>query len=93
MALTITLPPHLRDLVARDVEAGRFESEEAAIIDALEFVYEQLPWQGDPELQAAVAEADRGEGVSWTPELLDEIVEEAMENSRRGYPVPDDVTY
>ncbi len=93
MALTIHLPPHLRDQVARDVEAGRFESEEAAIIDALELAYERIPWEEDPELLAAIAEADRGEGEVWTPQLMDKIVDEAMENSRRGHVVPDDIKY
>lgn len=91
MALTINLPPHLRDQVAHDVASGRFESEEAAIIDALELAYEQ--WDDDPELLAAIEEADRGEGDVWTPQLMDRIVEEAMENSRRGHVVPDDIKY
>jgi Arc/MetJ-type ribon-helix-helix transcriptional regulator len=93
MALTIHLPPHLRDQVARDVEAGRFESEEAAIIDALELAYERIAWDEDPELLAAIEEADRGEGELWTPDLMNEIVDEALENSRRGYQVPDDIKY
>ena len=93
MALTINLPPHLRDQVARDVEAGRFESEEAAVIDALELAYERIPWEEDPELVAAIAEADRGEGEPWTPELMNQIAQTALENSRRGHQVRDDIKY
>jgi hypothetical protein len=63
------------------------------VIDALELAYERSAWEDDPELLAAIAEADRGEGDPWTPDLMNQIVEEAMENSRRGHVVPDDIKY
>ncbi len=93
MALTIHLPPHLRDQVARDVEAGRFESEEAAVIDALELAYERIPWEDDPELLAAIEEADRGEVYELTPGLKADIRRQSEENLRTGHKVRDDITY
>jgi Arc/MetJ-type ribon-helix-helix transcriptional regulator len=93
MALTIHLPPHLREQVARDVEAGRFESEEAAIIDALELAYERVSWEEDPELLAAIEEADRGEVFELTPELKANIRRQSEANLRNGRAVRHDVTY
>jgi Arc/MetJ-type ribon-helix-helix transcriptional regulator len=96
MALTINLPKHIKhiqDYIEQQVSEGRFENEEAVIVDVFEQVIGEYRWEDDPELLAAIAEADRGEGVPWTPELMDQIVEEAMENSRRGYQVPDDIKY
>jgi len=93
MALTITLPEHIRAYIEQQIAEGRFENEEAVIVDVFEHVIGEYRWEDDPELLAAIAEADRGEGVSWTPEVMDQIVEEAMDNSRQGYQVPDDIKY
>lgn len=93
MTLTITLPDHIQAYIERQIAEGRFESEEAVIVDVFEHVIGEHRWEDDPKLVAAVAEADRGEGVPWSPQLMDQIVDEAMENSRRGYQVPDDVKY
>ena len=35
-------------------------------------------------LRAAIAEGEVGEGVIWTPELMDQISREAEERRRRG---------
>jgi hypothetical protein len=41
-------------------------------------------------LRAAIAEGERGEGVPWTPELMDQLRREAEEMRRRGEkPDPD----
>jgi Arc/MetJ-type ribon-helix-helix transcriptional regulator len=93
MALTIHLPQHIRDYLAREVAQGRYESEEAAIVDAVEHAIVRTCWEDDPELLAAIEEADRGEGESRTPELMERLVEGAKENSRRGHRVPDDIKY
>lgn len=93
MALTITLPEHIQSYIDQQIADGRFENEEAVIVDVFEHVIGAYRWEDDPELLAALAEADRGEGEPWTPELMDQIVEEAMENSRRGHQVPDDIKY
>ena len=93
MALTINLPPHIRDYLAREVAQGRFESEEAAIVDAVEQAIGQTRWEDDPELLAAIEEADGGEVVPWTPDLMKRLSEQATENSRRGHKVRDDLKY
>ncbi len=91
MTLTIALPDHIQAHIERQIAEGRFASEEAVIVDAVEQVIGEYRREDDPELLAAIAEADRGEGVPWTPCLMDHIVDEAMENSRRGHRASDDV--
>lgn len=93
MALTINLPRHIREYLAREVAQGRFESEEAAIVDAVEHVMDNVRWEDDPELLAAIAEADRGAVYELTPELKRDIRRQSEENLRRGHRVRDDVTY
>ncbi len=93
MTLTITLPDHIQAYIERQIAEGRFDTEQAVIVDVFEHVIGEYRWEDDPELLAAIAEADRGEGVPWTPEVMDQIVDEAMENSRRGHQVSDDIKY
>lgn len=91
MALTVNLPPHLRDYIAREVAAGRFADEEAAVIDAIELVVGMET--DDPELTASIAQADRGEFQSLTPDLWNEIRETAKRHSREGHVVRHDIRY
>lgn len=93
MALTINLPRHIQEYLAREVAQGRFESEEAVIVDAVEQVMHDVRWEDDPELLAAIAEADRGAVYELTPELKRDIRRQSEENLRRGHRVRDDVTY
>jgi Arc/MetJ-type ribon-helix-helix transcriptional regulator len=93
MALTITLPEHIQAYIERQIAEGRFENEEAVIVDVFEHVIGEYRWEDDPGLLAAIAEADRGEGVLWTPELMDQLATDAIENSRRGHQVQDDIKY
>jgi Arc/MetJ-type ribon-helix-helix transcriptional regulator len=93
MALTINLPEHTRTYIRKQVEEGRFASEDADIADAVEQVMDEYRWEVDEDLLEASAEADRGEGVPWTPELREQILRESEEASRRGDPVSDDIKY
>ena len=93
MALRNNLPEHIKAYIERQVAEGRFESEEAVIINAVETVMDTYCWEEDEDLLEAIAEADRGEAVEWTPELRKQILKQSEENARRGVPVPHDVTY
>jgi Arc/MetJ-type ribon-helix-helix transcriptional regulator len=94
MALAKNLPDHVKAYIERQVAEGRFETEEAVIVDAVEHVMEtSYRWEEDEELLAAIAEADRGEVYEWTPELMAEIRRESEENHRRGHQVRDDIKY
>ncbi len=93
MAMTIELPEHIRTYIRRQVDEGRFATEEAVITDAVEQVMGEYRWEEDKDLLAAIAEADRGDVTPWSDDLLDRIAAEARENSRRGHQVPDDIKY
>jgi len=93
MTLTITLPDHIQASIERQIAEGRFETEEAVIVDVFEHVIGEYRWEDDPELLAAIAEADRGEVFELTPELRIEIRRQAEENLKRGHRVRDDITY
>ena len=74
MALTIHLPQHIRNYIARQVAEGRFESEEAVIASAVEQVMDDTwRWDEDEELLAAIAEYERDGGTPWSPELHEQI--------------------
>jgi len=93
MALTINLPEHITAYIRRQVEEGRFTSEEAVIADAVEQVMDEYRWEDDEDLLEAIAEADRGEVTPWSDDLLGRLADEARENSRRGHQVSDDIKY
>ena len=93
MALTITLPEHIQSYIRRQVEAGRFDSAEVVIADAVEQVMDEYRWEDDEALLEAIAEVDRGEVTPWSEGLLDRLSAEARENSRRGHEVSDDIKY
>jgi antitoxin ParD1/3/4 len=93
MTITITLPPHIQNYIARQVAEGRFESEDAVIVNAVEQAMDEYRWDEDEELLEAIAEADRGEGYRLTPELMADIRRESEENLRNGHEVRDDIKY
>lgn len=93
MALTINLPEHIRTYIRRQVEEGRFASEEAVIADAVEHLMDEYRWEEDEALLEAIAQVDRGEVTPWSDDLLERLSEEARENSKRGHRVSDDVKY
>lgn len=94
MSMTITLPDHIQSWIDQQVAEGRYDSKDAVIANAVEQAMD-IPyrWEEDEALLEAIAQADRGEGELWTPALMDRIVEEARENSRRGHQVSDDIKY
>lgn len=49
-------------------------------------------WEEDEDLLEAIAEADHGEAVEWTPELRERIRRQSEEDARLGVPIPCDVT-
>jgi Arc/MetJ-type ribon-helix-helix transcriptional regulator len=94
MVLSVNLPPHVRTWIERQVAEGRFPSEDAVITSAVEQAMESTyRWEEDEDLLSAIAEADRGDILEWTPELRADIRRQSEENARLGKPVPYDLTY
>ncbi len=90
--MTVTLTPRLEAFIRQQVESGRYA-------DANEVVEEALRLLEDRDrldrLRAEVAKGfeqlDRGEGVLYTPELMERLKREADENARTGKPIRDAV--
>jgi len=93
MTLTITLPDHIQAYIDRQIAEGRFDTEEAVIVDVFEHVIGEYRWEDDPELLAAIAEADRGQVFELTPQLKADIRHQSEENLKRGHRVRDDIKY
>jgi antitoxin ParD1/3/4 len=89
--MTVTLTPQLEALVRQKVETGSYRTTDEVIEAALRLLDEQ---DRLTRLRAAIAVGDaqlaRGEGIPYTPELMDEIEREAEEAFLRGeMPSPD----
>lgn len=93
MTITITLPEHIQSWIDQQIAEGHYDSADAVIANAVEQMMGTYRWEEDEDLLEAIAEYERDGGTLWTPELMDQIAKEAMENSRLGVPVPYDVTY
>lgn len=94
--MQITLPPEAQAIVDREIEAGRFSTQEEVIVKALKLLDdEQLVYDPmrDPKVVEAIAQADRGESRELTEEVWNEIRERANQDARNGVPIPDDVKY
>jgi len=64
MGMTITLSPELEAVVRRELESGRYETAEEYVADAIQDLHERLEETLEEEreqLDASIAEADRGE--------------------------------
>lgn len=90
--MALRLPPRLAAMVQERIESGRYPDDVAVVDEALRLLEERDKLE---HLRALVDEADaavaRGEVVDWTPDLLDELLREAIEDNRNGVPIDDDV--
>ena len=86
--MAIQLNPETETLIKQKVESGLYPNAEAALDTAVQLLDEH-----DRKLQrlrAAIAEGKKGDPVPWTPELMEQILQEADEMYRRGeLPDPD----
>jgi Arc/MetJ-type ribon-helix-helix transcriptional regulator len=84
------LPEETRQYIQRKLQAGDYPSEVALMSDAIKLMQEK-----EAEFWALVKEgydqAERGEVIPYTPELMDEIFQEAMEDFENGASISDAV--
>ena len=89
--MAISMDPQLEELVHRKVASGLYGDANAVLREALELLDKRDRFEA---LRAAVAEGmaeiERGEYVTWTPELMDQLRHEAEEEERLGVPLCDD---
>jgi antitoxin ParD1/3/4 len=90
--MSVTLNPEVEAKVRQMVEEGLYADADTVVQKAIELLDERdrkLKW-----LQSAIAASDeqitRGEGIPYTPELLEEIDREVDDRFQRGdIPHPD----
>jgi putative addiction module CopG family antidote len=91
--MQVHLDPRFEAMIRKKVESGEYADASDVVTDALRLM-ESHDRRGQ-ELRADVAEGfaqvERGESVELTPERMDQIMERARENARRGKPVKDAV--
>jgi antitoxin ParD1/3/4 len=90
--MTVTLTAQLSNEVQRWVDTGEYSDADAVMRDALSLLKERRA-QLDAlraKLQVGIDQLDRGEGVLYSPQLLEEIDRDVDERLRRGeQPNPD----
>lgn len=89
--MTVTVPPRIEALVRQKVESGLYRDVDEVIQEALQALDERERFQRlRASLIEAEAEIERGEGVEWTPALMEQLKREADELRRQGAkPDPD----
>lgn len=86
--MNVILTPQQEELVRNKVASGQYSDASEVVGEALRRMEEEDRYEA---LRAAVTagyeEAERGELVPWTPELMGEIMRQAAENARNGHKV------
>jgi len=90
----INLSPEIERYLQSKVEKGFYKNPSDVIRDAIRRMREEE--EKLQALRAAVQAGDKqleqGEGITYTPELLDKIKEKAFENARKRKKINRDVT-
>jgi antitoxin ParD1/3/4 len=89
--MNVVLTPQLEAMIRERVESGRYASAADVVEEALRLLDERDRLEHLRSLLAVgLDQARRGETVEYTPELLEEIRQRAIERFRRGeLPNPD----
>jgi antitoxin ParD1/3/4 len=89
--MSVSLARDLEAMIRERVASGRYTDADEVVREALRLLEERDQLDHLRSLLAvAQAEADRGELIDFTPELVDEIAQRARERVRRGEaPDPD----
>ncbi len=91
--MTVTLTPQIEEIIRKKVEAGQYTNASELVgqavlqLEARDRQIERL----NAALQVGIDQADRGELIPWTPDLMDRLEREADEMVRLGTPIRPDV--
>ncbi|MGH2561147.1 MAG: type II toxin-antitoxin system ParD family antitoxin [Thermomicrobiales bacterium] len=90
--MNVSLTPQLETMVRQKVESGRYNNASEVVREALRLMEEHDRLK-EFRTSLAVAEEQirQGEGIEWTPAVMERLKREAAENARMGKPVSDDV--
>jgi antitoxin ParD1/3/4 len=79
--MSVTLSPRLEHLVQERIESGLYPDADAVLDEALRLLDERDRFR---RLKAAIAEGEKGEGIRFTPELMEQIKQDAERMEREG---------
>jgi antitoxin ParD1/3/4 len=72
--MSASLAPRLQDLIREKVETGLYADADAVLDEALRLLDERDRLR---RLRAALAAGEKGEGIQFTPELMEQIKRDA----------------
>jgi putative addiction module CopG family antidote len=88
--MVLTLTPKQLEFVRLKVESGSYANATEVVEDALALLDRRDRQRAlEQSILEADASIDRGEGIEWTPELMDQIWREADELVQSGNFTPD----
>ena len=90
--MVIQLSPESEATIRELVERGGYDDEEAVVAEALRVLVERDKLE---RLRALIAVGDeqaaRGHVAPWTPDFMDRLMRQSVENVRLGKPFKDEV--
>ncbi|MEJ7139252.1 type II toxin-antitoxin system ParD family antitoxin [Amphibiibacter pelophylacis] len=93
MSLHLNLSPEMEGFVREKVRTGFYGNATEVIRDALRRMQAEdarlTAWRA--AIQAGDNELDRGEGIAWTPRLMDDLTRIALDATQQGRPMDPDV--
>ena len=90
--MTVTLTPEQEAMVREKVASGRFGDPAEVVDEALRLLDERERLAHLRSLlDEGIAQLDRGEGIPYTPELREQIWQDALEKAASGARLDDDV--
>jgi antitoxin ParD1/3/4 len=91
--MNVQISPSLEKLIQEKVESGGYSDASEVVEEALRIMDEQdrRARHLRDSVAAGFAQIERGEGIELTPERMEHIMQRAVERSRMGKPVKDDV--
>ena len=92
MSVPILVPADLEESIRQKVANGDYDDPSEVIRTALSLLErrDQQLHELRASIAAGLAAIDRGEGIEWTPEVMERISQEASEMARLGkMPKPD----
>ncbi len=90
--MRITLPPEAQAIIEREIESGRYATEEEVIVDALKHL-DDTPYVDDDLLVTARELADHVETTPWSDDYLERASRRARKNAALGHQVRDEIKY
>jgi antitoxin ParD1/3/4 len=93
--MNINFPPVDEEYIRRKIEAGFYSNATELVRDAIRRLREVEEKEKLERFRAAVMlghqQAVRGETTEYSPELVQDLVQQAFDNKNRGKPVKNDI--